>query len=73
MRKGSFMSRAKEMCEYHRLVLRLFNYTPLFFRYYMMLGNILITVPFLADYRVQVRSILLLLLLLLLFFFFQFD
>ena len=30
----------------------------------MMLGNILITVPFLADYRVQVRSILLLLLLL---------
>ena len=34
----------------------------------MMLGNILITVPFLADYRVQVRSILLLLLLLLLFF-----
>ena len=35
----------------------------------MMLGNILITVPFLADYRVQVRSILLLLLLLLLLFF----
>ena len=34
----------------------------------MMLGNILITVPFLADYRVQVRSILLLLLLLFFFF-----
>ena len=37
----------------------------------MMLGNILITVPFLADYRVQVRSILLLLLLLLLLLFFS--